>query len=260
MAAPTLNAEEYQYTDSGVLLNGNDTSLPFVDVTSIEGLDSAPFRSQTHEREGTDGGFVDSMYESLRTISMEGYVYTNPSSMETYLDSLKANFAPTTVDQPFYFGTDNEGLRLVFGKSQGFKYTKDTERGSGKVAFQIQIICGDPRIYSDPASSVSISGSGSATLGLGGNRPSPGTFTISGAATNPAITCAGTTLSLTLSMSTGDNLVIDLDTHTVILNGTTSKRGSLTLSGNWPVFKPGNNAISYSGGGTLTAYARSAWR
>lgn len=258
MAAPTLKVEEYQYTDGGVLLNGT-SALPFVDVTSVEGLDSAPARTQTHDREGTDGGFVDSEFETIRTVSLEGYVYTNPSSMETYLDSLKANYAPSKNDQPFYFRTD-AGLRLVFGKAQGFKYTKDPERGSGKVAFQIQIICGDSRIYSDPAVTASVSGSGSTTLTLGGNRPSLGKLTISGASTNPSISCNGSTFSFSLSTGAGDSLVIDLDTRTVILNGGTSKRGSMSITGGWFSFVPGNNPITYSGGGTLTVNARSAWR
>ena len=141
MPTPTLNPEEFQYGDTGMLLNGS-VALPFVDLTKIAGLDSTDIRSVTHDREGQNGGYLDSQYETLRTVTLEGTIYAAVTAMETYLDQLKANYAPRTTAQALYFGTD-AGVRAVFGKPLGIKYDKDALRRLGKAEMQVQVVCED---------------------------------------------------------------------------------------------------------------------
>src|SRR5688572_6728883 len=129
MAIPTLEVEQYQYKDTGVLLNG-DPPGSFFDVLKVSGLDSAPTRTQTADREGVDGGYVDSEFETIRTVVLEGNIYADPFNMETYLDALKENFAVTNVNQPLYFQTD-AGIRMINGKAQGIRYDKDQLRRLG---------------------------------------------------------------------------------------------------------------------------------
>lgn len=288
---PTLKTEEYQYGDDGLLLNGDSSGLPFIDIESIEGLDSAPLRSDTHDREGTDGGYVQSVYESIRTINIEGHVYADPRNTENYLDALKNNFAATRVNKPFYIQADN-GQKVVWGKSQGFNYTKDSGRRIGVIPFQIQILCEDPRLYTPKIVSRSTTliavvttgrsypktypllyggavSSNGLSVTLNGNRETPGKLRIDGPVVNPQIIfdTTGSTLSFKLTVPTGSYLEVDLGAKSVLMNGSSSVRGSMTLDGGWFMMQPGANNFRFLGVqspatplATLTVSAYSAWR
>lgn len=290
MAAPTLNLEEYQFGDAGVLLNGT-TDLPFFDVTSVQGLDSAPIRTLTVDHEGIDGGYVDSEFESIRTVVLEGTLYASPTNMETYLDSLKANFAPDNVNKPLYFQTD-AGQRMVLGKGQGLRYNKDQLRRLGRASAQVQVMCEDPRIYSPSPVSGSVSlvpgttfgrsypksfpfsygatvTQGSLVLNLSGNRPSPGVLRIDGAIVNPSIIndTTGSVMSFNLTVDPGSWITIDLSNRSVTLNDSQSIRSFMLLTGRWFMMTPGANSFRLQGEQTpstpvaiLTATAYSAWR
>src|SRR5687768_9358567 len=93
----------YQLGDAGIILNPDSLSTPFVDITRVTGLDSPPFRTTERDHEGTDGGFMDAEYEKGRPIILEGLAYANGSELESFLDDLKANFAPSRTLLPFYF-------------------------------------------------------------------------------------------------------------------------------------------------------------
>jgi hypothetical protein len=288
---PTLNVEEYQFSDTGVVLNGDSNSLPFTDVTSVEGLDMAPFRTQQHDREGVDGGYVDAEFETIRTITIEGQVYAAVSSTEDYLDRLKANFAPTRTPQPFYFQTD-KGQRVVYGKSAGFSYPKDQNRRLGIFNFQVQILCEDPRIYdpnpittttqlqatptvgrsfskSYPFAYGAAVGNSSSQIVMGGNRPTPALLQINGPVVNPTIVNndTGTTMKFNISLANGEYLLINLGNRSVLKNGTTPARSTMTLIGTWYMLQPGPNNFTFGGTqspptpvATLTITAYSAWR
>lgn len=290
MVVPTLNVEEYQYTDSGLLLNGSSNGFPFVDVLDIDGLDTAPYRTQERDREGSDGAYIDAEFMSARTITIEGEVYTLPSDTESYLDQLKANFAPSKVAQPFYFMTDN-GLRVAWGKSYGFNYKKDQQRRLGIHECQIQIVCGDPRVYDPYPTSVTATltavvtsgrsypksypmvygaavGSNSVSVVLSGNRDTPAKLRINGPVLNPRIVYdnTGTELIFNTQIAAGDYIEIDLNNRSVLLNGATPRRTAMTLLGTWYLLEPGVNSFRFYGtqtpatpAATLQITAYSAW-
>lgn len=252
MPTPTLAAEEYQFEDTGIKLNGGST-LPFVDVTSIDGLDNAPVRFSTNAREGMDGAWADAEFEDVRTVTIEASIYAPVTALETYLDALKANFAPSAIAKPFYFGTD-AGTRVVFGKSTGLRYPKQTSRRLGIVDIQVQILCEDPRIYSPDIITRVLPG----TLTLGGNRDSTGTITLT-AGTNPVVTLSGSSFTFALTISAPT--IIDLRNRTILRNDKTNVRKFVTIVGGWPKFVAGNNVIGLTGTGAAgSAAARSAWR
>lgn len=266
MSVPALLVEQYQYTDTGVLLNA-DPPVPFFDVTAVTGLDNAPIPASTFNLIGRDGGFGDAPNEDLRTVTVEGTAYASVSALETYLNSLKANYAPTKVDQPFYFRTDDTAtVKMVMGKSLGFNYTKDSNRRLGIVDGQFSIICGDPRIYSSTLSTMSVARAGNNTMNLVGNRDTPPTFVLIGPLTAPiTITYGAFTLTYSVTLTAGQTVTIDTLNKTVTRENGTNVRGSLTLSptAQWPIFASGANLValgSSSGTGTLTVNARSAWR
>lgn len=291
MVAPTLNVEEYQYSDTGLVINANNVALPFFDITSVQGLDSAPPRTSMTDHEGFDGGFVDSLFESIRTVVVEGVIYASTTNMETYLDSLKANFAQDNTNKPFYFQTD-AGQRMVFGKAQGLRYNKDQLRRLGMCNAQVQILCEDPRIYTPglvtgqvALLSGSISGrgynksfnfgygapvtQGNLNILLAGNRTSPGTLRIDGPVVNPSIIndTTGDEFDFNITLNTGDYITVNLANRSVTLNGSQNIRSSMTITGHWFLFQPGNNSFRILGtqspptpAALLTASAYSAWR
>jgi hypothetical protein len=271
---PTLTAEQYRLNYDGVLLNSSP-SLPFVDITSIEGLDSTGVRLVTHDREGVHGGYSSSEFETLRTITIEGNIYASPTAMETYLDSLKANFEPTRRDRKFFIGTD-AGQRFVYGKSQGLRYPKDTQRGFGIVPFQVQIVCADPRIYTEEVLVSGNSTSAATFIALadpGGDRETYPVIRIFGAASLNApnfalvnkygsfqIQYTGTALTAS------DFLTIDMEKRMITLNYGTNVRSSVALAtgSTWIPLAPSGNKYYFqhaSGSAYVGSIAyKPAWR
>jgi hypothetical protein len=282
-----LDDYTFKLNDSGVVLN-TDPSFPFVDIDKVVGLDSAPYRETIRDHEGTDGGFIDAEFEKGREIFLEGTAYCTIGTEETYMDSIKQNFAPVTSPIPFYYKAPGVNERVIFVKPRGVTYDWDQMRRLGMSRIQFKMYAEDPRIYNNNLISVVIPFGGSATTGIsfnlgfnlnfgtaippfgtfivnGGNRPTPAIMTIVGPAVNPRIIndTASKSLNFTITLGGADSLVIDLANRTVILNGSTNMRNALTTS-DWFMFTPGSTFIRYGGtsgsGSTLTIAYRYAWR
>lgn len=113
-----------------------------------------------------------------------------------------------------------------------------------------------------PATFGSGSAGGSVQLANAGNTDSPPLFTITGPVDNPIIEHIelGRSLQLTISLASGDVLVLDADARTVILNGTASRGSALTLP-QWFLLPPGLSSIRYRNNGGATASTLTiAWR
>ena len=281
MAVPSLNLEEYQFGDAGVLLNGT-SAVPFCDLTSIEGLDNAPFATSITDQDGRDGGYVEAQYETTRTVTLGGIVYANPSLLETYLDSLKYNFRPLNVNTPLYFNHGTGQIRCVFGKSLGFKASKDQMRRLGKAEFQVQIACEDPRIYDSTVTTVTIPVAGTGTATLIGNRRAPAIMRLNGPLTNPAITYldlelwTNITMTFNTTLIAGQYIDIDLVLRTCLRETGASVRHLMTFTGGtwvgnelvthpvtWYLLNGGSSTLSLeasAGTGNLVITTRSAWR
>ena len=276
----------YAYTDAGVILNTEVVSSPFVDITVVSGLDNASYRVTEREREGMDGGFIDALYEKMRLIVLEGVIY---NATETYLDQLKANFAPMAIVQPFYFRHPVVGERIVYAKSYGINFKIDSRRPLGVVSFQIQLKAEDPTIWGSLISGSTIIGGASTgygfpmsfPLGFGGtsstngtvtiinagNKDADATFTIIGDVTNPAISndTTGQKLTFGITLTPTDSLVVNLRNKTVILNGSSNRRGIMLNISRWFMLQSGSNSIRFLGtpGATppgMSFITRSAYR
>jgi hypothetical protein len=298
VSAPVdLDIYAFQYGDDGIVLNSDSISLPFVDITQVSGLDSAPMRSSTQDHEGIDGGYVDAEFETIRTIVLGGTAYADQDMLEPYLDQLKTNFAPSTSASPLYVRTASTGLRALFCKcTTGLVYDWDQARRLSKADIQITLMAEDPAFYEAqdqvliknilPAV---ITGKGYPKFfpyGYGGqptssglivynegNRDSYGTLQVSGpinsnfSITNDAdVGPDGISrfIRYNQALSSTDSVVFDLRKKSVVLNGNTNRRIAMTADSDWWKFKPGPNNIRFlgvsAGNPLLTITMRSAWR
>lgn len=271
---------------TGVVLN-SDSGLPFVDITKVTGLDSAPFRTTERDHEGDDGGFMDAEYEKARPVILDGEVYSDTGSIEGYLDLLKANYAPSTSLIPFYFQAPGVDERLVFVKPLGVRYDWTTARRYGCCPIQFAMHAEDPRIYSSTEYTVPVGLGGTVTQGFGfnlgfdfgfgtttiitgnnannaGNRKTPVVFTIYGPVTNPSIynDTTGEVMQFNITLGTGEYLTVDTKYRTVRLSGAVNRRVALVRP-TWIRLQPGSNLIRYlaeAGGSTIDVVYRHAWR
>lgn len=99
-----------------------------------------------------------------------------------------------------------------------------------------------------------------------GNYPTAPVWTIPGPVLNPVIQNAdtGEYVAFTVNLSSGQYLTVDVKDKTVLLNGATSLRGTMTFSSTWFTLPPGTTTLRYtssSGGSTnpATVEAYSAW-
>lgn len=258
----------YQLGDDGVLLNADDTTSTFVDITKVEGLDSAPPRSTERDHEGTDGGFMDAEYEKGRPVTLEGTVYAIDSDLEPYLDDLKYNWSLSRTPIPLYFKKPGVAERVLFVKPLGCRYDYESSVRVGQAEIQFQAYAEDPRAYESTLQSVNIyqgeqviTGRGyprsypygygvstavvGTSLTVGGNRPTPPLFTINGPVSKPQIIneTTGDLMIFDIDLIVGDSLVVDVKNRTVTLNG--QNRRAALRAPNWFFLDPGTNYIRY---------------
>jgi hypothetical protein len=271
---------------TGVVLN-TDVSVPFVDITKVTGLASASYRETERDHEGQDGGFMDAEFEKGRHISLEGTVYANPSIMEIYLDSLKANFAPVSDPVPFYLLSPGVSTRIVFVKSLGVRYDWDSARRTGSADIVFVMFAEDPRQYSEALVQTEIDLQLDADTGFGfpfgfplsfgssvmpsvttvtnsGNRPTPPVHVMPGPVTDPRVVKIDTNevLAFNIIVAAGQTLRANTINRTVMLDN--ANRYDTLVRDDWFSLDPGGNDIAYraesSSPATLTVEHRHAWR
>jgi len=155
----------FKLSDSGTELN-TSAAFPFVDILRCYGFDSAPIRETERDHEGVDGGFMDAEFEKGRPIMMDGEVYASAQALETYLDQLKKEWAPSPVPVPFYFRAPGQLDRVMFIKPRGLRYDWESNRRRGVVRVQFVGYAEDPRIYDAALVSTVITYGGVAGAGL----------------------------------------------------------------------------------------------
>lgn len=278
----------FKLGDTGVVLNTDSASVPFVDIVEVVGLDSAPYRVTERDHEGTDGGFMDAEFERGRPITLSGTAYTTTGTAEAYLDSLKANYAPSTALVPFYYKAPGIDERVLFVKPLGCRYDWEQMRRTGCTRVQFRMYAEDPRLYASTLTTANIPFAVGSSLGFGfnlgfnfgfggssgtdgaivnnlGNRPTPVEFTINGPCDTPSIRdeTYGHALTFAITLAAGESLVVNTQYKTVLLNGTTSRRSTL-ISPDWFFLQPGETFLRYNAltgtGSSMDVEFRSAWR
>lgn len=164
----------------------------------------------------------------------------------------------------------------------------DTSRiQAGQVRAALEYLAADPYIYADemaiaalPLADTSagrtyprtypmtygVALSGAAIAENAGTVPTHPLVLIVGPVDNPQLenVSSGEYVRLGLSLGTTDYLVVDMATGTVMLNGTASRRSTLTSDSVWWALAPGENTIRYradtwQAGSVAIVGWRSAW-
>ncbi|MFE2324587.1 hypothetical protein ACFXD5_11830 [Streptomyces sp. NPDC059385] len=253
--------------------------------TKVKGWSSPAVRAELHPRQSDHGSWASPAYLEARSIAIEGLI------------SAPTTAARDAAIEQLYAAVSLTDTVLVIEETIP---KQATVRRSGEVlvepvnpysaTYSALVTAPDPRRYSTTLQSQStalpsttgglavpvtlpilISTStvaGSITLLNSGTIATRPTFTLEGPVTNPTVTVQypdGTVKALLYSstLEVGDELVIDTDLHSAVLNGTTSRR--LYVSGQWPEIPPGIAvkvgwyADSYDANALLTGSVRSAW-
>lgn len=256
-----------------------------INPDGLQGWDSPDVRSQYVDRQADHGAWAGATYLGPRVITLTGTIVApNLPALDAAMDQLAA--AASLTDTTL---TVNETTPR-----------QCTVRRSGRVLMQpvtdriatysVLLTAPDPRRYSTTLQSQSTalpSTSGGLTLPItlpivitattvsgtfvlanSGTIATRPVLTVTGPVTTPTILAQrpdGSVTQLTYSdtLNSGDVLVIDCDAHTVVLNGTASRRRY--LSGGWPEIPPGSSTTfqwsspSYDPSATLAGTCRAAW-
>jgi hypothetical protein len=153
MATPSSN---YVFAFNGFLFGGPGQGIQVLEVDGLEGLPD--LRIQDDSRGYQDGMFTGRDFLNGRYLSFHLQVMTDGSNtMQTYLAQLKANMAPqqqgTGVLQMYLPG---RGLQRVNARVRKRALKLDPQYVYGRAEAQVEFFCPDPRIYTDTASTLSL--------------------------------------------------------------------------------------------------------
>ena len=264
MATPTTN---YVFAFNGFLFGGPGQGVQVLEVDGLEGLPD--LRIQDDSRGYQDGMFTGRDFLSGRYVSFRLQIMNDSSNtMQTYLAQLKANLVPqqqgTGVLQMYLPG---RGLQRLNARVRKRSLKLDPEYVYGRSEAQVEFFCPDPRIYDDTQTVVALNptsavgriynrvypllynnvgsgGTGSAAVTNSGNVTVFPTFTLNGAMTNPIIvnSSTGQFLSLNITTSATDTIVIDPDLRSITYNGNPA-RNLLVNGSQWFGLPAGTTTI-----------------
>ncbi|WP_432114012.1 phage distal tail protein [Streptomyces sp. S1] len=256
-------------------------------LQELQGWDSPEVRTEMQQREADHGAWSSPVYLGERPITAAGVIEAaDRASLEDAMERLRSAVTLTDTLLVVYESTPKQAVVRRSGKLV-LQYLTDR-----LASYSLMVTAPDPRRYATvlqsdetmlpittgglvppvtpPVTIVSTSVSGVIDAPNVGSFETRPLFLIDGPVTLPKVLVQmpdGTVRSLVYSQSLGDGdqLVIDTDAHSVILNGDVSRRRFLSTPTGWPVIPPGSmvsiqfTAAAYSSGATLTARWRSAW-
>jgi len=259
-----------------------------IHVAGVSGLEDLPsVRSADVPRAAGHGSYRGRDLLSERTIVMKFVMFADtPAAYRTLRRALAAATVPLNSESPLYL-LDNTQLIYVRPRRRQLPYDAEFDRRAGEAT--VEFVATDPRIYDATLTSVtkgvaaasggftfpitfpltfgvSTAGSGTFQVNNIGNFNTRPSVRITGPVDNPRLehTDQGKIIQLAISLGATDYVDIDFATRNIILNGTASRRSTLTPSSQWWDLQPGINNIRYAAnslatGSTATLTFRSAW-
>ena len=273
----------------GMLLQGQAPKpAPVAGVFSgLKGWwDPPPSTGAVAQRSYQHGGWANQAYYSPRVLVLEGSLFGNDpllvrGAFESFIGGLSINeLFPLVVE---------EGGLVRHAMVRLEEDPLITWRGGGSASFNIQLIAPDYRRFSGDGSGPTYSQtvalpfteggrrrpytlpkridatvvSGSVDVANRGNAPSPVVATFDGPVPSPTVRMPdGQSMTFALDVLPGQELSVDFDSRTVLLNGV-SRRGA--VRGRWLEFSPGANtlifdAASYNEAARMTVSWSDSWK
>lgn len=276
---------ELEYRD---LVVGGDNAISLVSIKGLLGARSVSSSDQTRlRRHGMRAG-DDFLAGKTVVVRLEVKGSTD-ADLGSSLAALTAAFRPGIDEAPFVFQLPPAagGAKARIGaRVRSTSIPVDLQALYLLPEVELELFATDPRIYANALSTASTTlptagggltfnatpnfTFGATSTGGGflannaGGFPTPVTFRIDGPVQEPRIINETTDqeLKLDLTVASGDYILIDSASRTVLLNGTASRYSSLEVS-EWFDLEPGDTDINFlgatTGAGTLSASWRSAW-
>lgn len=288
MAAGDLITSEWQLEYNGLLL-GEGTDY---DLVLIEGLiDAPPVRTADLVVFGRNGVMTTPAFLDGRTVRLTVDLWCeDAATFSERMEAFLAAFSPT-ANEPMVLnipGLPDGGRVQVTCVPRRRSSPIDLDYLYRIPTVVVEMFAADPLIYSTTLSSgmttlevATVSGltwplswplswggstqSGTINATNNGNTATPVVIRIDGPVTDPTIenVTTGSELSLSITVETGDFLLIDSGQRSVLLNGTASRYSTLDPGSTWFDLEPGLNTIRFAGAsstaGTLSITWRSAW-
>jgi hypothetical protein len=284
---PGANLGGLQADLGDVQLGAVDTDGVAWFLQTLEGWDSPDVRSEFTDREADHGAWASPAYLGSRPITLTGTIEApDRAGLESCMEQLRVAAALTDTQLTVREYTPKMAMVRRSGKLL-MSYVTDRT-----ATFSVMVTAADPRRYSTTLqsgttmlptttggltppltppltiSATTVSGQVDATnAGTFSTRP---VVVIDGPVVAPQVLAAmpdGSVKLLNYSqdLATGEQLVIDTDAHSVILNGTTGRRRFLSLPNGWPDIPAGQTvsfkfqSSAYNATAMLTVRWRSAW-
>lgn len=251
------------------------------------GWDSPEVRSEMTVRQGDHGAWADPVYLGERPVTLAGLIDApDKARLDDAMERLRAAVSLTDTPLVVYESVPKRALVRRSGKLL-MTYITDTQ-----ATFSVLVTAADPRRYevdeqsgtsglpstsgglvfpvTFPVAFSAVTVSGEIRADNAGTFETRPVLVIDGPVAAPSVIAQypdGSVRQLAYSqtLATGDQLVIDTDAHTVVLNGDASRRRFLTAPSGWPVIPAKSSvlfqfrAASYNANALLTARWRSAW-
>lgn len=284
---PSTDIDGLQATLGTLRLGAVDSAGVAWFLQGLEGWDSPEVRAELQDRESDHGSWASPVYFGSRPITLSGTIEApDRASLQSAMDALYSAATLSDTTLTVWEAVPKQATVRRSGKVLA-QYV------SNRVAtFSILMTAADPRRYGITLQS-GTTGLPVTTGGLSFPVTFPITFSATTVAgqinainlgtmdTRPVLTVAGPVVAPSIAalysdgsvkqliysqdLQSGDQLVIDTDAHTVVLNGGVSRRRFLTIPAGWPTIPAGGSVNyqfqsgTYNASAMLTATWRSAW-
>lgn len=222
-------------------------------------------RTVTESRPGADGETDRSAYFGARAVTLKLNVH--PTDRQLLVDRIRAFCHPST--RPYLYWDEGNGERRIQlradSQSAPISHPSSLELAvswrcpspyaESADALEVHLVAGGEGGFSFPFSFPLSFGAGGGPVDArnDGNMPAQWVARIFGACTNPQVVNVdtGEVVGFTgLTIPAGSYVEIDSTTHTVLLNGTTSRYHLLDLTSlSWFTLTPGPNLVQFSATG-----------
>jgi len=253
----------------------------------LQGWDSPEVRADHTARQGDHGSWADPVYLGERPITLAGLIEApDKALLDASMERLRAAVSLTDTPLVVYETVPKRALVRRSGKPL-LSYITDT-----KAKFSVLVTAADPRRYAlneedgstplpsttggltfpvtVPVAFSAVTAAGEVLATNAGTFETRPAFVIDGPVVSPSVFAQYSNgsvrhLNYSQTLAAGDQLVIDTDAHTAVLNGNASRRRFLAVPSGWPVIPAEQSVLyqfrsdTYNANALLTVRWRPAW-